>query len=343
VSHFETVALRTPQEPRPEVTDSDGTARSSDGPPSEIRLPAPCCAEGARPQRRGSEEEMSGRDALLALGSGILGAVVAYGATRLSHGHSDATPAVSPVATESAGGGKVDEKHDAAVDPAMVANANLVRSLYECSQRETSLLEAKARVEADGTAEADAGHVTLARRIARRDLSQGDWKKLAVAGTIRYALPCASFDPTPDVLARLSLAPRDVPAVRSAFAAARDSAWARVQPSCATAVGPGAANMLGLDLCPQVILESEKAASPADADTAMRAVGAVRAGLVDPSAIPAGDPVGNAFLALTGVAKDAEARLASLLGPENARAVVYGNGACSRISEFSSPVLESGR
>jgi hypothetical protein len=287
---------------------------------------------------------MSGREILLTVGSGIIGAALTYGATRLSHRNAGTAPAVTSVATDgSAGGAAFDDKRDAAVDPAMVANANLVRSLYECSQREASLQEGKTRVEPDGTAEADAGRSALARRIARRDLSQSDWKKLAVAGTIRYALPCAAFDPTPDVLSRLSLAPRDVPAVRSAFAAARDSAWAHVLPACATAVGPGAANMLGLDLCPQVILESEKAASSADADTAMRAVAAVRAGLVDPSAVPAGDPVGNAFLALTGVAKDAEARLASLLGPESARAVVYGNGTCSRISEFSSPVLEPAR
>jgi hypothetical protein len=283
---------------------------------------------------------MSGREALLALGCGIIGAALTYGATHLSLGHSDEAPAASTVAAESAGSGTPDDRRDAAVDPAMVANANLVRSLYECSRREASLLEGNARVEPDGTAEADAGRATLARRIARRDLSQGDWKKLAVAGTIRYALPCAAFDPTPDVLARLSLTSRDVPAVRTAFAAARDAAWAHVQPPCATAVGPGAATKLGLDLCAQVILESEKATNPADADTAMRAVGAVRAGLVDPSAIPAGDPVGAAFLALTGVAKDAETRLTSRLGPESARAVVYGNGTCSRISEFSSPVLE---
>jgi hypothetical protein len=75
-------------------------------------------------------------------------------------------------------------------------------------------------------------------------------------------------------------------------------------------------------------------ASPADADRAMRAVGALKAGLAEQSAIPLPDPVGTAFLVLTGVAKDAENRLGSILGPEDARAVVYGSGNCSRISEF---------
>jgi hypothetical protein len=288
---------------------------------------------------------MRGREALFALSGIIVSAGVTYGATRLSHAHPDAGAGVATSGGEE--GSRPDGEEEAGIDPAMVANANLVRSLYECSQKKASLLDDKAQLEQDlesaRTGEADAGHAAMARRVARRDLSQGDWKKLATTGTIRYALPCASFDPTPEALRRLSLAPRDVAAVRSAFGGARAAAWARIQPLCAAAVGSNAASMLGLDSCPQVILEAEKATSEADADTAMRAVGAVKAGLADPSAVPAGDAVVAAFLVLTGVAKDAESRLASVLGPESARDVVYGNGSCSRISEFSSPALASER
>jgi hypothetical protein len=68
----------------------------------------------------------------------------------------------------------------------------------------------------------------------------------------------------------------------------------------------------------------------------MRAVGAVKAGLADPSTVPSDDPVGAAFLVLTGVAKDAEKRLGSVLGPEDAHSAVYGAGSCGRTSEFSS-------
>jgi hypothetical protein len=43
-----------------------------------------------------------------------------------------------------------------------------------------------------------------------------------------------------------------------------------------------------------------------------------------------------AFLVLTGVAKDAEKRLGSVLGPEDAHSAVYAAGSCGRTSEFSS-------
>jgi len=95
------------------------------------------------------------------------------------------------------------------------------------------------------------------------------------------------------------------------------------------------ADNLGLDSCPQVILDAERAKEPAAADRAMRAVGAVKAGLADPSTVPSDDPVAAAFVVMTGVAKDAEARLGAALGPEDAHSAVYGNGSCGRTSEFA--------
>jgi hypothetical protein len=221
----------------------------------------------------------------------------------------------------------------------MVANANLAETLRECSQRLQALDEDKAQLEqqleAERTAEADASRAAKARRMARRDPSQSDWSQMASAGTVRYLLPCAKFNPTPDVIDRLGLAPGDVASVQSAFTAARDAAWSQIRPLCSVAAGGvSLADNLGLDACPQVILDAEKAKDPVAAERAMRAVGAVKAGLADPSTVP-DDPVAAAFLVLTGVAKDAEQRLGSALGPEDARAAVYGNGSCGRTSEFS--------
>ncbi len=93
------------------------------------------------------------------------------------------------------------------------------------------------QIEAERFAEADASQFAQARRLARRDPSQSDWKLMASAGTIRYLLPCASFNPTPEIADSLGLAPRDVPAIQSAFAAARDTAWTQIRPLCATASG----------------------------------------------------------------------------------------------------------
>jgi hypothetical protein len=279
---------------------------------------------------------MSRRDGLFALSGGVLGAAAAFGVLWLSNPRTYASP--RQPATAAPEGGR--DEGEAGVDPAMVANANLVESLHVCSQALASALDDKGQleqhVEAERMAEADAGRSAQARRMARRDPSQSDWRQMASAGTIRYRLPCASFNPTPEGLDRLGLAPRDVPSIQGAFAAARDTAWTRIRPLCATAAGSETtAENLGLDSCPEVILAAERTLDPAAADRAMRAVGSVKAGLADPSTIPSDDPVAAAFVALTGVAKDAEGRLGSVLGPEDAHAVVYGDGSCGRTSEFA--------
>jgi hypothetical protein len=285
---------------------------------------------------------MRAREGLFALGGGMAGAAVAWGLLRLSTSLSSEAPRehVPVVATADDGGSS--DQDDAAVDPLMVANENLTRSLQVCSQKLTLLMDEKEQLErgleSERMAEADASRAARARRIARRDLSQADWKELMTAGSVRYVLPCASFSPPREVMDRLGLGPGDVPVVQTAFAAARNEAWTQIRPLCAVAAGgTEAADKLGLESCPEVILDAEKVTSPADADRAMRAVGAVRAGVTEPSATPAGDPVVAAFLVMTGVAKDAERRLGSALGPEDARLIVYGSGSCSRITEFTSP------
>lgn len=241
-----------------------------------------------------------------------------------------------------------DDTEDASVDLAMVANANLVESLRECSQKLSRLADDESRaeqqLEAERTAEADASQSSQARRRARREPSPSDWRQMASTGTVRYLLPCASFKPTRDAMDRLGLPPGDVVAIQSAFTAAREDAWAQVRPLCAAAAGSEAtADKLGLDTCPQVILNAEGKTDPAAADLAMHVVASVKAGLADPSAIPAGDPVGTAFLVLTGVAKDAETKLGAILGPEDAHTAVYGSGSCGHTSELTSPGAVSAR
>lgn len=281
---------------------------------------------------------MTRRAGLFILGGAVIGAVAAYGSVWLSSARCRVDTRRDGAGLEAMDAGST---RGASVDPAMAANANLVESLRECSQRLSLLADDEAHIkeqlEAEQMAEADAGRAAQARRLARRDPSPSDWKQMASAGTIRYRLPCASFNPAPDALDRLGLEPGDVPTIQGAFAAARATAWTQVRPLCAAATGSAAtADKLGLEACPQVILNAERTTRAAAADGAMRAVGAVRAGLADPSTIDPDDPVGAAFLALTAAAKDAESRLGAVLGPDDARAVVYGSGSCGSTAEFVS-------
>jgi hypothetical protein len=229
-------------------------------------------------------------------------------------------------------------------DPAMIANARLAEDLVQCSRQLERFSDEKALLEQqisdERAAVADASQSALARRIARRDLSQSDWKELARTGKIRYVLPCASFNPPPETMNKLGLAPRDVPVIHDAFDAARGTAWTQIRPFCVAALGNAReADILGLDLCPKVILDSAEASDPRAAADAMRAVGTVRAGLADPSTIPSSDPVGAAFLAMTSIAKDAELRIGSELGPDDVRAMVYGNNGCIHTAEFNASGL----
>jgi len=98
-----------------------------------------------------------------------------------------------------------------------------------------------------------------------------------------------------------------------------------------------AADRLGLEACPQLILSAEKSTNPTAADAAMRAVAEVRAGLAEPSALPVGDAVAATFFALTAVAKDAEGRIGSQLGPDAAQVAVYGTSGCSHMVDFPGP------
>ncbi len=288
---------------------------------------------------------MSVRDGLFIVSGCALGALATYGATSWSNGR-DATP-TERMAVRKAEDATPDRSADAG-DPAMVANANLVQSLLECSRKLSRLADDESRSEqelqSERMAEADASLSAQARRLARRDPSQSDWKQMASVGTIRYRLPCGTFSPTPEALDGLGLSPRDVPTIQRAFTVARDDAWTQIRPLCAAAVGSTTtADVLGLESCPQVILEAERTTNAGAADSAMRAVGAVKAGLADPSSIPSGDPVGAAFLVLTGVAKEAENRLAAVMGPEDARSALYGSGSCGRTSEFTAGVAPGAR
>jgi len=280
-----------------------------------------------------SEAEVTGRETLFAVGGGV-GVIVGL----LGLASSRRAPVQESAAPED----RVREVDSSAADPAMIANTNLAESLRECSRQVARLTDEKTLLEQqisdERAAEADASRAAVARRIARRDLSQSDWGELMRTGTIRYVLPCASFNPDPETISRLGLAPRDVLVIHDAFDAARNAAWAQIRPLCATALGnAGQADTLGLDLCPKMILETAKAADPRAADGAMRAVAAVRAGLADPSTIPLNNLVGTTFLVMTAVAKDAELRIGSQLGSDDARATVYGNNGCSHTTEFNGP------
>jgi hypothetical protein len=281
------------------------------------------------------------RERLFALSGTVLGFGLCYGVLAIASVLRTQPPGESPIA-KPLDSAPASMQADSSIDPAMVANANLTQSLGECSHQLALVTEENVRLEqqldAEHNAASDAGKSALTRRIARRDLSLDDWKQLARTGTVKYVLPCASFNPSPETINGLGLEPHDIPVVREAFVAARAVAWGQVRPLCASAVGSlNAADGLGLEARPQLILSSARTANPNAADVAMRAVAATRAGLSEPPALAQGDPVVATFFALTAVAKDAENHIGAQLGPDAARVAVYGTNDCSHVVNFPGP------
>jgi hypothetical protein len=232
------------------------------------------------------------RENLFALSGTVLGFGLCYGVLAIASVlRTQPSPGDVPTAEPS----PVAAEADSSIDPAMLANANLSQSLSECSHQLVLVAEENVRLErqleAENEAASDAGKSALARRIARRDLSLDDWKQMARTGTVKYVLPCASFSPSPEAMDGLGLEPNDVPVIRDAFVAARTVAWGQIRPLCASAVGnSNAADRLGLEACPQLILSSERTTNPNAAAAAMRAVAATRAGSLGPVRSADGGP-----------------------------------------------------
>src|ERR1700733_3417162 len=200
------------------------------------------------------------RERLFALSGVVLGFALCCGVLAIASVLRTQPPRDVPMADPS-DRAPVAAETDSSVDPAMLANANLSASLSECSHQLELVTEENVRLEQqlDGehNAAADSGKAALARRIARRDLALDDWKQLARTGTVKYVLPCASFNPSPETIDGLGLDPHDIPVVRDAFVAARTLAWGQVRPLRASAVGSlNAADRLGLEACPQLRAEA---------------------------------------------------------------------------------------
>lgn len=128
---------------------------------------------------------MTGREALFAGGGGaglilgLLGLVIPRRAPIAE------CPTPEPAAEDAVR----EADANAGSDPAMIANANLAETLRDCSRQIVRLADEKSLLEQqisdERAAAADASRSAVARRIARRDLSQSDWKELALAARPR--------------------------------------------------------------------------------------------------------------------------------------------------------------
>jgi hypothetical protein len=163
------------------------------------------------------------------------------------------------------------------------------------------------------------------------DLTQEDWKELAKDGSLKFRTPCPvprDWEPKPDDLDALGLAPSDA----ESLAVARRNSSRRltelIRPLCLSAVGNAAAveaidNLTCLHIVADVGHKKDEDAT----SEAMRQVAEVNAGLIaGPTAEQLANPVFAGFYAYTNELSQFQKELTESFGPEQAKAIAFGKG-----------------
>jgi hypothetical protein len=271
----------------------------------------------------------------LGAGLGVTVLVSVYeGRVSLSHAAEEMTLTAGQSARASAAGltrsSGLGESTNA--DPLLVANANLTGSIAEYKRRLEAIEAQKVTVEKQLKEAKDRLAASDARPTPVRDeydLSQDDWKDLAKAGEVKARFPCPdadSWNPSPDALSSLGLAPQDAAPIHDAMQESAERIWAAVRPLCVQALDGNAkvADKLGPSICQRFVLGSPDDLSE-DTNEEIRKVAAIRAGILpmpsDPGALGL---YGQMVYTLSGESKALEQQIAQSLGPDTAHRVVFG-------------------
>jgi len=171
----------------------------------------------------------------------------------------------------------------------------------------------------------------LRRTRHEYDLTNEDWAKFQREGTLKFRLPCGGEReavPSDEVLQQLGLAPTDRETIARAYANSRKRRWDTLGPLCAKALGTtqDVAERVGLGPCQSIVMEyGMRFDGPLKT---FRRVAGYRAGLGELSPPDQRSILEQLFLMLTGEISAFEADLATTLGPDEAKEIVFNKGLC---------------
>lgn len=249
-------------------------------------------------------------------------------------------------ATLSAGQHDFDAKLAETSQPLEAANQSLVAQVGDYRRRLDALAEQKASLEAKlqtSEKQLEAARANGTAPLAKHefDLEPSDWKALAAEGTVKARIPCfrkSGWEPSPDSLNKLGLAPSDAAPIKNAYTHSNDRVWSVIKPLCIAAIGnPEVVDRLGPNTCQHLLLDIERSKDNEATDRAMAFVGEVRAGERPmPGPNEPIHPVTKMFLAVTGEAKAFESELAQSFGPEEAHRLTYAEDMCMGHSTWGS-------
>lgn len=223
-------------------------------------------------------------------------------------------------------------------DPTALANQNLVTQVSEYKKRLEAIAVQKNELEkklssTEKQLEAAREGGTVAPAKHEFDLGPEEWKELAKEGTIKARTPCQrekTWEPSPDALQKLGLAPHEAPVLKDAYKRSNDRLWATIKPLCAAALGSAeVAEKVGRSTCEHLVLDVERHKDSEAVGEAMRQVGEMRAGTRPmPGPNEPMHPVVKMFLAVTAEQTLFENDLAQSLGPEDAHRVTFSSELC---------------
>jgi hypothetical protein len=224
------------------------------------------------------------------------------------------------------------------VDPAMAANANLAEQVQRYKERLETIGAQKAATEKQ-LAEVEkklatiAGKDGSARIRSEYDLSQEDWKKLAAEGTVKFQIPCddgKTNDVAPGSLAEIGLPASDAQPIHDALHDSSWRLWSVVRELCAQGLHGSLqlAEELGPEAC-RGLIEHMGHKDGGDLEEQTRIAAEIRAGLIPMPPDPASLGVyTQLLLAQSAESRLIEQQLAKSIGPDDARAFVFGGAGC---------------
>jgi hypothetical protein len=224
------------------------------------------------------------------------------------------------------------------VDPAMVANANLVDQVRRYKERLEAIEAQKVTVEkqlaqAQKALASAAGDGEVPRIKSEYDLSKDDWKKLAAEGTVKVQTPCdaeSTHDVLPSALAEVGLPASDARPIHDALHDSSWRLWLTIRALCAQGLHGSLelADELGPEAC-RGLIEHMGHRNGGDLAEQVRIVAEINAGLIPMPQDPGTLGVYSQML----LAQSAESQLivqqlTKSIGADDARAFVFGGVGC---------------
>jgi hypothetical protein len=178
-----------------------------------------------------------------------------------------------------------------------------------------------------------AGDGQVARIKSEYDLSKDDWKKLAAEGTVKVQTPCdaeSTYDVRPSALAGVGLPASDAKPIHDALHDSAWRLWSIVRALCAQGLHGNLqlADELGPEAC-RGLIEHMGHKNGGDLAEQVRIVAEINAGLIPmPKDLGTLGVYSQMLLAQSAESQLIVQQLTKSIGPDDARAFVFGGAGC---------------